>query len=249
MSRPRKNPDYNPEKIRKELIELAVQLHKKDYSYRDIASELDLSVSKVVKLLITGGEYKSDICDQINRLYEVGKSIQEIQTALEVSRATVQAYLPYKKGIYNAKESSMNAERINVFRSRQKVVRELVADMSEDRLWDAVVAFQNYPFHTATGLLFTYELKKGRNGNYNRELIVSRRTESKTVVWSSLRLAFKKAIELQGKIVERPKALGDIRGISYIYPMMYRFGIIEVPEIIAKKIELRRPLPKNWIEE
>ena len=56
--------------------------------------------------------------------------------------------------------------------------------MNEYALWDAVVAFQKYPFHTVTGLPFTYELKKGRNGDYNRELIIDRRSESKTIVWS-----------------------------------------------------------------
>lgn len=29
--------------------------------------------------------------------------------------------------------------------------------------------------------------------------------------------------------LERPKALGDIRGVAYIYGMFYRFGLIEVP--------------------
>ncbi len=245
MGRPRKNPDYDPDKIQKELIELTVQLYKKNYSYRNIAMELNLSVSKVIKLLITAGEYTSDICDQINRLYEAGKSIQEIQTELEVSRATVQAYLPYKKGIYNANKSSLNAERIKVFRDRQQVVTKLADDNSEDKLWDAVVVFQNYPFHTATGLPFVYELKKGRNGKYNKELIISRRIGSKTVVWSSVLFVFKKAIALQGELIERPKALGDIRGISYIYPILYRFGVIEVPEKIAKKMVLCRPLSKS----
>ena len=27
----------------------------------------------------------------------------------------------------------------------------------------------------------------------------------------------------------RPKALGDIRGVTYIYGMFYRFGLIDVP--------------------
>lgn len=27
--------------------------------------------------------------------------------------------------------------------------------------------------------------------------------------------------------VKRPKALGDIRGVSYIYPLFARFGLIE----------------------
>lgn len=36
-------------------------------------------------------------------------------------------------------------------------------------------------------------------------------------------------------VYEKPKAIGDIRGISYIYPMLWRFGIILVPE----EVELR----------
>lgn len=74
---------------------------------------------------------------------------------------------------------------------------------------------------------------------------MNRRKESKSVVWSSVKLAFEKAMEMQGAVIDRPKALGDIRGISYIYPMLYRFGIIEVPEKIAKKMMLKRPIPKT----
>lgn len=33
--------------------------------------------------------------------------------------------------------------------------------------------------------------------------------------------------EDQKPCVKRPKALGDIRGISYIYPLFSRFGLIE----------------------
>ena len=43
-------------------------------------------------------------------------------------------------------------------------------------------------------------------------------------------LAFESALRFRGEVVPRPKALGDIRGISYIYPLLYRFGIIDVPE-------------------
>ena len=31
-------------------------------------------------------------------------------------------------------------------------------------------------------------------------------------------------------LVDRPQALGDIRGVTYIYAMFYRFGLIDVPE-------------------
>lgn len=65
------------------------------------------------------------------------------------------------------------------------------------------MSFQRYPFHTASGLQFTYSLEKGRHGRYNKELVVDRWSES--AVWSSVLLAFGNAVLLQGQIVVRPK--------------------------------------------
>ena len=39
-----------------------------------------------------------------------------------------------------------------------------------------------------------------------------------------------------GEEVDRPKALGDIRGVTYIYGMFYRFGLIDVPDEIKEKM-------------
>ena len=40
--------------------------------------------------------------------------------------------------------------------------------------------------------------------------------------------------------VKKPKALGDIRGVSYIYPILWRFGLIRVPKAIEKKMGKQR---------
>ena len=48
---------------------------------------------------------------------------------------------------------------------------------------------QNYPFRTVSGLPFRYELKRGRNGKLNRELMIDRREGSKSLTWSSFRTA------------------------------------------------------------
>ena len=40
--------------------------------------------------------------------------------------------------------------------------------------------------------------------------------------------------------VKKPKALGDIRGASYIYPILWRFGLIRVSEAIEKKMGKQR---------
>lgn len=40
-----------------------------------------------------------------------------------------------------------------------------------------------------------------------------------------------------GAVVDRPKALGDIRGVTYIYAMFYRFGLNDAPEKAKEKME------------
>ncbi|MBR1741678.1 MAG: hypothetical protein IJ733_07355 [Lachnospiraceae bacterium] len=106
-------------------------------------------------------------------------------------------------------------------------IEELLGEPSEERLWQAVIEFQNYPFTTFSGLFYTYQLKVGKNGSYNKEILISRRRQSKSLTWSSVRLAFEGALRRKGEVIEKPKALGDIRGISYIYPIFVRFGLIQ----------------------
>ncbi len=43
-------------------------------------------------------------------------------------------------------------------------------------------------FRTYSGLPFTYEIRKGRNGQYTKELWIDRRENSKSLAWSSVRL-------------------------------------------------------------
>lgn len=94
--------------------------------------------------------------------------------------------------------------------------------------------FQNETFKTMSGLFFTYELKRGRDGEYTKELWVNRRENSKSLTWSSVLKAFEKT---EGKPeVARPKDLGDIRGISYIYGIFYRFGLLEVPVPVRERM-------------
>lgn len=75
--------------------------------------------------------------------------------------------------------------------------------------------------------------KEGTNGEYTKELWIDRREKSKSLAWSSVLLALG---NIKEKVVERPKALGDIRGVTYIYGMFYRFGMIDVPDEIKEKM-------------
>lgn len=126
----------------------------------------------------------------------------------------------------------MNAERVKRYQARKR----LKEACTEENLWKCVIAFQNYPFHTASGLPFTYTLKFGRNGECTKELFIDRRENSKSLAWSSVKIAFEKAAEKQGTVFERPKAIADVRGVSYSYSLLWRFGVISVPEEVEKKL-------------
>lgn len=268
--RKKSKPNYNPSAILQNQMDAAVALYSTaDHSsLQAIADELEINPIKVRKLLITAGVYKSEIADQVNRVFNkhrnLGLSHTEAITAtmkeLNLSKASVTSYLPYDKGVYFPAETDRNnisigAERIRRMRKRNKVLEELRAKQSEDALWAAVIAFQGYKFRTYSGLVFSYCLKKGRcrgntesgvaneqdeackqGGVYTKELFIDRRENSKSLAWSSVLLAFHNIPSI-GAVVDRPKALGDIRGVTYIFAMFYRFGLIDVPEKAKEKME------------
>ena len=89
-----------------------------------------------------------------------------------------------------------------------------------------------------TGLEFSYEIRKGRNGAYTKELWIDRRGESKSLTMSTVLKAYQNRKGMG--IVDRPKALGDLRGVSYIYPVFYHFGLIEVPEKVKAVLQGNR---------
>ena len=241
-------PDYDSGKILKEQMDAAVVLYNSDQSLQSIAHELELNPIKVRKLLITAGVYQSDVADQVNMTFDSYRAALSYTDAvaatmreLNLSKASVTSYLPYEKGVYFSAEEdagkiSVGAERIRRLRKRKKVIEELHIEQSEDALWAAVIAFQGYKFRTYSGLVFSYSLKKGRGDTYTKELFIDRRENSKSLAWSSVLLAFQNIPSI-GSVVDRPKALGDIRGVTYIYGMFYRFGLIDVPESVKEKMQ------------
>lgn len=53
-------------------------------------------------------------------------------------------------------------------------------------------------------------------------------------------MAFERALEQQGAIFTRPKELVDVRGVSYTFSLLWRFGMISVPEEVEKKLKGNR---------
>ena len=130
---------------------------------------------------------------------------------------------------------------------KEEVIAALLKDFSEEHLWACIVAFQGEPFQTVSGLPYSYSLKEGKRGGLTKELWVDRRENSKSITWSSVRMAFENVLKMkkdlpkgQKPYVKRPKALGDIRGVSYIYPLFARFGLIETEAYKVKTMAIHK---------
>lgn len=146
------------------------------------------------------------------------------------------SYLPYEKGVYFSEDA--DAANISTGAERQRHYRAVTAlkkNPCEENLWKCVMAFRGYKFKTLSGLPFTYKLKKGRGDEFTKELWIDRREDSKSLAWSSVLLAYHNIGKI-GEVVDSPKALGDIRGVSYIYGLFYRFGLIDVPKKVKEKM-------------
>ena len=234
-------PEYDAEKNLKEQMESAVALYDSEMSLQAIADALALNPIKVRKLLITAGVYESEVAEKVQATFQGYRETQDYKTSilstantLKLSKASVTSYLPYRKGVYFP--SIADKEKISVGAERQRRYRAMKrwrTDPTEENFWGVVLAYAGVKFKTYSGLSFSYEVRKGRNGQYTKELWIDRRENSKSLAWSSVLLALK---NIKGEVVDRPKALGDIRGVTYIYGMFYRFGLIDVPDKVKEKM-------------
>lgn len=139
--------------------------------------------------------------------------------------------------------------------NRDEAIRTLQNSMwSEEKggeaLWDVILACQEEIFYTSSGLPFRYTVKRTRSGAYGGELEVSRKEGSKTLTRSSIMLAFRRVredgfgqdgAEASSRIFvppfyKGPKAIGQIFGISYIYSLFWKIGLIRVPGKVEEKM-------------
>ena len=241
--RKKQKPEYDAGENLKEQMESAVALYEEDCSLRAIADVLTLNPIKVRKLLITAGIYQSEAAEKVQDTFEEYRETQNYKEAirstaniLNLSKASVTSYLPYQKGVYFP--STAEKEKISVGAERQRryrAIRKLRSEPTEEHLWETVLLYSGVRFTTYSGLPFTYEIRKGRNGQYTKELWIDRRENSKSLAWSSVLLALRNMKKV-GEVVDRPKALGDIRGVTYIYGMFYRFGLIDVSDKVKEKM-------------
>ena len=257
MGRKQKHPEHAAEsqRLMNSLLDEVVALWTGQESpeLKAIAEEVEISPAKLRKLLITAGErdsnvyYDSPLAAQIGRLQRDGKTVKEIQEILGLSYTSVQGYLPHKKIIYSLDTMSTEAERIRLYRNRQKAVEEfqIHLDLPDQNLylWRTIIAFEGFRFTTSgrgnrLGTKFTYEVSKLTTGGgrhyqgeqvdgYGNEMWIialpDKVRKEKSISRSTVDFALRTALE---KEIKGPKALGIPGAGSYLYPMFIRFGVI-----------------------
>ena len=194
---------------------------KDNTSLRQIADEFDFTHLKARKLLITAGVYHTDISDEVNRLKAAGKTIPQIMEITGLGRASVHSYLPYTKTVYNADELSLNAERIRKYRERQSAVKRIEKYFEDsdgslsELVWDAIVKFDSYPFHTVSGIKFRYTVK-------GQEIVINRKEE--IITRETVDMALSNVLQ-NDRVVEKPEEL-NVPGFGYLHPIFTRLAII-----------------------
>ncbi|MBO5569712.1 MAG: hypothetical protein J6A79_12375 [Clostridia bacterium] len=242
--RPQKYPGRDTAKERKELVELAARLFEVPYddrilrdpdapSLNEVARSMDITILKARKLLISSGIYTTELSRSVQRMKSEGKTNTDIMTALGLSKASVNSYLPYEKGAYHLVEPSLYAEQSSRYRRRRDMVRRIKTSNGWPDftlVWEAILGFEGYPFQTP-GLNgqgsrpFTYTVSRTEDGDYGKELIIN--TKRKTVTKATVELGYKKSIAvLQSEgIVTAPKNLGVPGAGSYLYPIFLKIGL------------------------
>lgn len=254
MARPKKKIS-NPASSMEQLLKKAVELFQEPYddqderdaslpSLRSMADQLNTTILRVRKLLITAEYFSTKTSRTVQALVAEGKSVEEIMAVTGLGRASVNSYLPYKNLAFLLDQTTVNADRHRVFRRRVKALNELQSHMDspdvEVWLWKAIIAFEGYPFRTSgrgsrEGTKFKYEMSRepGKSGrHYNGEnvdgfgnelwIIVDGVKREKSISRSTVELGYKKARKLG--IVRGPKALGLPGAGSYLWPVLIRLG-------------------------
>ena len=112
---------------------------------------MNLHFLKGRKLLITAGVYESEVAEKVQDTFEKYRETQSYKEAilstantLQLSKASVTSYLPYKKGVYYP---GTEKEKISVGAERQRRYRAMKrwrTDLTEENFWGVVVAYDYF---------------------------------------------------------------------------------------------------------
>lgn len=208
---------------------------------KELSDQLGFKPSKVKKLLITAGLlfgkelYATDTGKLVLKLYKDGKTVDEIMRLTGHKRSSIFGYLPYTKTIYKAAELSTDAERIRLFRQRQKHCATFMDNLllknneeAEEYLWFTLEFLQGCIFYKhrkdhIKGERFRYEIRGGDMIITNMNISISKTTIMK---------AFRNALKGAGnnRYVTLLRYVNTLEA-DYLYSIFLRLGLC-VPEEI-----------------
>ncbi|WP_333813830.1 hypothetical protein [Muricomes intestini] len=103
-----------------EMIDEIKKSYTAGLAINEIARWSNINSHKVVKILVTAGVYDSETYNTIKDLRIEGKTEEEISKFLGLSKAAMNDYTPYKKGLYNMEIPSENALKLRKYRMKWK---------------------------------------------------------------------------------------------------------------------------------
>ena len=116
--------------------EQIIAAYDKFGSISSVVKELHVSEVKVRRVLITEGLWSSRTSRQVCALMAHGKTAQEIAEELHTTIKAVEAYMPYRRGIYDESSQSDSAARSETYRRRKEA-----AAMKQVRHWSDSAAY------------------------------------------------------------------------------------------------------------
>lgn len=92
------------------------RLYRQNLSVKEISRNLKISYGKTRKILVTAGEIET----AESKMLADGMTIPEIAAALGKTEMSLFVNIPYQKCMYNAKNQTENAKRVERSRNRKK---------------------------------------------------------------------------------------------------------------------------------
>lgn len=201
----------------------------------ELQMKYKLSSLKIQKLLVTAGVYQpvkvTSSYYAIKRLYDDGRSVDEIMKELGLSKAVVNASIPYERGAKDLDKLGVkitgDAARKRKQRSNDEIKKDNVRDilsqsMSDEALWNVLDVKYNEAFLTVSGQRFLFNVVYDMYGKAGLSISLLPHMGHVFIPQADVFTAYHRALE--------EKAGGEA-GIgeydNYLRPLFIYLGVLE----------------------